>query len=94
VEIPGDPATHIGAYMRERLGGYAEVGDRVPVGFLELIVRDTDEHGAVAAAGMALAPQLPPGPRAWPVLRAFVDLAAILRAWLDRIRPRRAGGDA
>ncbi len=94
VEIPGDPATHIGAYMRERLGGYAEVGDRVPVGFLELIVRDTDEHGAVAAAGMALAPQLPPGPRAWPVLRAFVDLAAILRAWLERIRPRRAGGDA
>jgi cell volume regulation protein A len=94
VEIPGDPATHIGAYMRERLGGYAEVGDRVPVGFLELIVRDTDEHGAVAAAGMALAPQLPPGPRAWPVLRAFVDLAAILRTWFDRVRFRLAGRDA
>ncbi len=93
VESPGDPAAHIGAYMRERLGGYAEVGDRVPVGFLELIVRDTDEHGAVTAAGMALAPQLPPGPRAWPVLRAFVDLAAILRAWFDRLSLRRAGRD-
>jgi potassium/hydrogen antiporter len=88
VEPSGDPATPIGAYMQERLGGYSEVGDRVPIGYLELIVRDTDEHGAVTAAGLALAPQPAPGPGRWPVLRSFVDLAAIATGWLDRLRHR------
>ena len=71
----------------ERLGGQAEVGDRVPIGFLELIVRDTDENGAVTAAGLALAPEPAPGPAAWPVLqqlrRPRRDRA---RARLERLR--------
>jgi len=86
VEPGSDPAKSIGAYMQERLGGYSEVGDRVPVGYLELIVRDTDDEGAVTAAGLALAPQPAPGPAAWPVLRGFVDLAAIARRRIDRLR--------
>ena len=86
VEPPGDPATPIGVYMLERLGGQAEVGDRVAIGFLELIVRDTDESGAVTAAGLALAPEPAPGPAAWPVLSGIVDFAAIVRTPARRLR--------
>jgi cell volume regulation protein A len=86
VEPPGDPATPIGAFMVERLGGHAEVGDRVAIGFLELIVRDTDDSGAITAAGLALAPEPQPGPSGWPVLGGFVDLAAILRRRLAAFR--------
>ncbi len=90
VDPPGDPAMPIGAYMLARLGGRAEVGDRVPIEFIELIVRDTDDGGAVIAAGLALAPEPAPSPPVWPVLRAFTDLAAIFRARWERLR-RRSG---
>ncbi len=77
--------------MLERLAGHAEVGDRVAMGFLELIVRDTDDSGAITAAGLALAPETPAGASGWPVLRGFVDIAAILRRRfpsLPRLRSR------
>ena len=90
---PGDPATPIGVYMLERLGGQAEVGDRVAIGFLELIVRDTDENGAIVAAGLALAPEPAPGPSTWPVFGAFVDLASIVRSRFAHLR-RRLFGEA
>ncbi len=86
VDAPADPATPIGSYMQERLGGRAEVGDRVPIQFIELIVRDTDENDAVTAAGLALAPQPVPGAAAWPVLGLFSDWAAILRDRWQRLR--------
>lgn len=88
VELPGDPATPIGAFMIARLGGQAEVGDRVPVGYLELIVRDTDEDGKVLAAGLAVAPETTPGPAGWPVLSSIVDFVAIARARLERFRAK------
>jgi cell volume regulation protein A len=72
--------------MLERLGGRAEVGDRVAIGLLELIVRETDESGAIAAAGLALAPEPAPGPSGWPVLGSFVNLAAILRRRLSALK--------
>jgi cell volume regulation protein A len=91
VEAPGEPAAAIGNYMLERLGGQAEVGDRVAIGFLELIVRDTDESGNIVAAGLALAPEPAPGPSTWPVFGAFVDLASIVRGRLAVWRRPAAG---
>lgn len=91
IESPVDPATPIGQYMLARLAGNAEIGDRVAIGFLELIVRDTGEQGAITAAGLALAPEPPAGASGWPVLRGFVDIAAILRRrfpGLGRLWPR------
>jgi cell volume regulation protein A len=82
----------IGIFMLGRLGGHAEVGDRVGVGYLELIVRETDESGAVTAAGLALAHEPQPGPSGWPVLRSVVDFAAILRSrFAALMRPRTSG---
>jgi potassium/hydrogen antiporter len=46
--------TPIATFMRERLGGNAEIGDRVSVGPLELIVRDVDVDGEVTEAGLAV----------------------------------------
>ncbi len=94
VEPPGDPATPIGTFLVERLGGNAEVGDRVPVGFLELIVRETEESGAVKAAGLTLASEPASAAQTWPVLRGVIDFATIVREryerlsrrWLDRKR--------
>jgi hypothetical protein len=60
---------------------------------LELIVRETDERGAITAAGLALAPEPAAGASGWPVLRGFVDLAAILQRrfpGLARLASRRA----
>jgi cell volume regulation protein A len=89
VAAPEEPSTPIGAYMLQRLGGHAEVGDRVPVGSVELIVRDTDETGhAVTAAGLALTPEPHPSVPAWPILRSITDLAAILRTRWERLRRR------
>ena len=84
---PGDAATQIGDFMREKLGGHVEIGDRLPVQFIELIVRDTGEDGTVSAVGLALAPEPPPpGPSAWPVVGMFTDLAAVVRKWWGRAR--------
>ncbi|QJR20479.1 potassium/proton antiporter [Pelagibacterium halotolerans] len=44
----------IAEYMRERLGGTAEIGDRVAIGALELIVREVDVDGEVSEAGLAI----------------------------------------
>jgi cell volume regulation protein A len=75
--------------MLHRLGGHAEVGDRVPVGSVELIVRDTDETGhAVTAAGLALTPEPHPSVPAWPIVRSITDLAAIVRTRWERLRRR------
>ncbi len=54
---PGDMEKTIGAYMMERLGGIAEYADRVPLGAVELIVRDTDDAGAISAAGLSIEPR-------------------------------------
>jgi cell volume regulation protein A len=85
----------IGIYMLERLAGHAEIGDRVPVGLVELIVRSTDDKGAITAAGLALAPEHAPEVRVWPILRGIFDLAAIVQALLGRLQERlkRGAGD-
>jgi cell volume regulation protein A len=94
VAPPGDPETPIGVFLLERLGGQAEVGDRVPVGYLELVVRDTDEDGRVTSAGLAIAPEQPPATADWPVVGAVVDFFQMARSRLSRAKfrwPKRRG---
>jgi potassium/hydrogen antiporter len=93
VEPPSDPATQIGVFLVDRLGGQAEVGDRVPIGFLELIVRETDENGAVTAAGLSMAHETAAGPAGWPVLSSIADLFAIGRTRVERLLGRSKRAD-
>jgi cell volume regulation protein A len=80
VSVPGSQDAPIGAFMRERLGGIAEVGDRVSVEFLDLIVREIDDNAAIRSIGLALH-ETPTGPAGWPVL-------GVLLATLRRFRAR------
>jgi len=44
----------ISEYMVQRLGGTAEVGDRVSCGDVELVVREVDTKGEITAVGLAV----------------------------------------
>jgi cell volume regulation protein A len=50
----------IADFMRERLGGQAEVGDRVACGKIDLIVREADADGNVIEAGLSVSPDMSP----------------------------------
>jgi hypothetical protein len=56
----------------------------VPIGPVELIVRDLDDSGGVRTAGLALSPS-PPAPAAWPVLQSASALVAVIRRTLRRL---------
>jgi cell volume regulation protein A len=86
---PGDPETPIGIYLRDRLGGQAEVGDRALIGFIELIVRETDENGMVTAVGLSLAPESAATTTSWPVLGGLIDFSQMIRARMSRWRRAR-----
>jgi potassium/hydrogen antiporter len=56
-DVPDDQAgMTIAAFIAKRLGGAAEVGDRLAFGPVELIVRAIDEGGRVTELGLALVP--------------------------------------
>jgi cell volume regulation protein A len=50
--------TAVADYLGDQLGGAVEVGDRLALGGVDLVVRKVDETGAITAIGLALAPSL------------------------------------
>lgn len=52
----------IAEYMLQRLGGSAEIGDRVTCGEVDLIVRDVRADGAIAEVGLAIERRENPAP--------------------------------
>ncbi|MGF2075349.1 hypothetical protein, partial [Enterococcus casseliflavus] len=74
----------------ERLGGHAEYGDRVPMGEVELIVRDTDEDGHITQIGLAL--ELSPAAPSVPLfLRLGEFLGGAAGRAATRLRRKRDG---
>jgi cell volume regulation protein A len=49
----------VAALLIERLGGHAEYADRVPIGPIELIVRDVDDKGHITGIGLSFEPTAP-----------------------------------
>ncbi len=49
----------VAALLIERLGGHAEYADRVPIGPVEVIVRDVDEKGHITGVGLSFEPTAP-----------------------------------
>lgn len=72
--------------MVARLGGRAEYADRVPLGPVELIVRDTDDKGHIETVGVSLEPELQH--RQVPLFLTRRELSAKIRARLGRRRKR------
>ncbi|MAU97880.1 MAG: potassium/proton antiporter [Fulvimarina sp.] len=80
---PGEDAMTISEFMKSRLGGEADYGDRVPAAPVELIVRQTGLDGAVVAAGLSLAPESGRGSTI-PLFFSRRDLVAIMRRAFSR----------
>lgn len=72
----------IGQFMTDRLGGRVEYADRLPLGDIELIVRDLDEQGHVLEVGVSVEPQLAP-----PHIPTFLSaglMVSEIRVWLAK----------
>ncbi|MCF6367743.1 potassium/proton antiporter [Rhizobium halophilum] len=67
--------------MTHRLGGRAEYADRVRFGSVVLIVRDLDEHDAIAAVGVSLEPVEPAT-----ALPVFINMREIAHRVRDQLR--------
>jgi cell volume regulation protein A len=79
----------IAELMTTRLGGRAEYGDRVGLGPVELIVRDTDDDGVITSAGLSLEPE---GGRAnIPLFLNIRDIVKLAKTYLEKRRLHRAG---
>ncbi len=71
----------IGTFVTERLGGRVEYADRLPLGDIELIVRDLDENGHVTEIGVSLDPQIEP-----PRIPAFLNPRDLIKSGTVFIR--------
>jgi len=76
----------IAELMEQRLGGKLDYADRVKIGRIVLIVRQTDEHGHATMIGVSLEP-VAPATR----LPLFLNLREIIHAIREYARKRRGG---
>lgn len=76
----------IGQLMRQRLGGHAEYADRLPLGTIELIVRDVDEDGKITSVGLSLEPA--PAVTNIPAFLSPAELIDRIRAMVRRPVPQ------
>lgn len=87
----------IEALIRERLEDRVEYGDRIPMGPIELIVRDVDDKGRITGVGLSVEPA--PAPPRVPFFVSATDLRHGVTLVVARFRKRRptkghAGTDA
>ena len=82
-EIPvhgQDADSSISEYILKRVGGHADVGDRVALGDIELVVREVDENGAIKSVGLSVEPR--------PSRSAFMPIFLNVRELLGLVRAR------
>lgn len=85
---PGEAELTIAQLMLARLGGHAEYADRVSLGPIELIVRDTDAKGEIDSVGLSLEPQaLAPS---MPLLLTAGEIRDRIAGFVRRMRAKRA----
>lgn len=81
----------IEALIRERLEGRVEYGDRIPMGPIELIVRDVDDKGRITGVGLSVEPA-PPPPRV-PFFLSLAELRNSAAAMVNKLRKRQPAKD-
>jgi potassium/hydrogen antiporter len=72
----------IAQFMTDRLGGRVEYADRLPLGDIELIVRDLDEAGHIMEVGVSVEPQIAP-PRI-PVFLSPGEMFVRAKGWFSK----------
>jgi len=80
----------IGQLMRQRLGGHAEYADRLPLGTIELIVRDVDDDGKITSVGLSLEPA-PAVAANIPAFLSPIEMIDRIRGILKRQPPQATG---
>lgn len=70
--------------MRRFLGGYVEIGDRIGLGEVELVVRDMDEDGSVSVIGLVIEPARTRSARVPIFLNAREMIAWLRHPWRRR----------
>jgi cell volume regulation protein A len=78
----------VAALVLDRLGGKAEYADRVSIGPVELIVRDVDDKGRIAALGLSFEPTAPVA--RVPVFLSAGEIWDRLKAWFATRRQMKA----
>ncbi len=80
---PDSQEVTVAQWMRETLGTYPGVGDRVGLGEVELIVRALGPHGSIDEIGLATEPTVIDKPRV-PLFPSGREVRTRLRRWLGR----------
>ena len=78
-------------FIHRRLQGTVEVGDRVPAGTVELIVRAVDNSGEIASIGLAVEPSRAARPKL-PLFQSRGEILDTLARLRSRLRGRRKRG--
>lgn len=79
----------VGVHLAQAFAGTPEVGDRLAMGPVELIVRSVDEEGGITEVGLALAPSRGARPKL-PLFQSRREIVAALRGWIARRAARSA----
>lgn len=77
---PGEEMLTVAEYLKKQLGGTVVRGDRVLLGPVELVVRESQDDLEATSVGLALQPRIVTGLRL-PKLRDYWDLKRVLRQW-------------
>jgi cell volume regulation protein A len=75
-------------FIHRRLHGTVEIGDRVPVGTVELIIRELDDSGEIASIGLAVEPSRAARPKL-PLFQSRSEILDTLARLRSRLRGRR-----
>ena len=83
-----DAALTVADFAQRRLHGIIEIGDRVPLEGMELIVREMGEARKIVSMGLAVEPSRAAQPKL-PVFQTRDEITAGLRRWWRKRRDRR-----
>jgi len=81
-----DAERTVAEIMERELAGDLELGDRLPYGTVELIVRRTDDEHGVIEVGLAVEQQKTKPKRRIPIFQSRSELLAIWKDWQKRRR--------
>jgi len=76
----GEDELTVAQLIARRLGATVVRGDRVPLGSIELVVRESDEQGVATAVGLALEPSVA-STFQLPIFQNWQDIANALMHW-------------
>jgi cell volume regulation protein A len=72
-------------FIHRRLHGTVEIGDRIPVGTVELIIRELDDSAEIASIGLAVEPSRAARPKL-PLFQSRSEIRDTLASLLSRLR--------